>query len=209
MRIAIAVVLISIALIVFPAYAQTTQKTGVRPSAQQQAKWWIIGNDAWKSGDYEVAKQYWKKCLDSGYVGANTAFGIMYQTGKGLDRDFEKALYHYKIDAAKGDADACFNIGTMYLNGDGVYKSVVEATKWFAKGAKLGSSAAQYNLGVSYQDGVGVPQNNILAYVWFSLSAVDGEEQYVKARNSAASRLTASQLSDAQSIAVKMDVKRY
>jgi TPR repeat protein len=44
------------------------------------------------------------------------AFGLIYHSGK-EKRDYEKALYWYKLAAAESIANAMHNIGVLYYDG--------------------------------------------------------------------------------------------
>jgi len=72
----------------------------------------------------------------------------------------------------------------------------------FRKAADQGYAEAQYWLGTSYEQGEGVPQDYVLAHMWFNLSASNStgkdQERGVKSRDEVASKMTRSQIAEAQ-----------
>ena len=66
--------------------------------------------------------------------------------------------------------------------------------------AKQGLAKGQFNLGVSYVNGRGVRRDRSLAHVWFSVSAANGHERGVTARNELETRLTPAELMKARVI---------
>jgi len=55
----------------------------------------------------------------------------MYETGQGVQQDFEKAVKYYQQAADQGQAASQFNLGTMYIKGQGV-KQDFEKAEYYA-----------------------------------------------------------------------------
>jgi TPR repeat protein len=64
--------------------------------------------------------------------------------GRGVERDYTRALSWYRKAADAGDARAMADVGVMYKRGWGVAKDHIEATKWFRKGFTAGDGIAAY-----------------------------------------------------------------
>ena len=111
---------------------------------------------------------------------------------------FAGELEDLTVKANQGDADAQLNLGNRYYNGEGVPQDYKQAVYWYTKAAEQGYASAQFNLGLMYGNGQGVPQDYKQAYIWFSLAAANGEENAVKARDIAQSKLTHQGLAEAQ-----------
>lgn len=120
------------------------------------------------------------KKAESGQAEAQTALGIKYAEGDGVDKDFDKARKWFERAGNNNYADAEYNLSVMYRNGDGVAKDINRALFWLKKAANHGHSAARYNLGIIYSSGLGVEKDLVQAEHWFSLVGKDGtaDDQY-------------------------------
>ena len=106
---------------------------------------------------------------------AQNTVGDMYRKGKGVEQNYEQALYWYRKAAEQGHADAQMSIGHMYDEGIGVSLDKVQAFHWYLKAAEQGHADAQYNIGIMYQFGEGVEQNLEQALYWYKKGAEQGE----------------------------------
>ena len=89
----------------------------------------------------------------------------------------------------------------MYDRRKGFAQDYAEAAKWYRRAAMQGHAPAQYNLGSIYGKGEGVPMDIFRAHLWFNLAAANGDTAAVKARDSAASKMTQQQIVQAQKLA--------
>ncbi|KAF9970316.1 hypothetical protein BGZ73_006996 [Actinomortierella ambigua] len=112
---------------------------------------------------------------------AHNLLGWAYGSGRGVKRNDEKAVWHYRIAAEGGHKRAQFSLGTMYYDGRGIEQSDTEALSWFRKAAEQGDSLAQNNLAWMYDLGRGVEQSDQEAYEWRLKSALQEckEAQFV------------------------------
>ena len=137
-----------------------------------------------------------------GDASAQFQLGFAYDTGLGGRPDDAEAVRWYRMAAEKGLADAQYNLAVMYDSGEGVDRDPVEAARWYREAAEQGHGLAQLNLGAAYGDGQGVPRSYAQAYVWLSLAAnrLEGDDREVALQNreTAASRLNAGQLAEAE-----------
>ena len=83
----------------------------------------------------EAAKQ--------GHAGAQYNLARLYDDGRGVDQNDEKAMRWYEKAAVQGHVDAQFNLATMYKDGQGMDQSDSMAMRWFAKAAAQGDEEAQ------------------------------------------------------------------
>ena len=107
--------------------------------------------------------------------------GCRYETGDGVPKDLEQAVYWFRKSAEQGDAFAQFELGMCYQSGDGVPKDLEQAVKWYRKSAEQGNAFAQNNLGVCYEKGNGVPKDLEQAAYWYRKSAGQGNVNARKA----------------------------
>ncbi len=103
-----------------------------------------------------------------------TAMGIRYQFGRGVPRDYRKAVKYYMAAATKGYAKAQHNLAYMYRKGFGVARDTKQAAKWYRKAAGQGDAFSQKSLGILYQFGYGVPQDDLEAVKWYRKAAGQG-----------------------------------
>jgi hypothetical protein len=108
--------------------------------------------------------------------------------------------------ASQGDGPAQYNAGQLYYEGRGVPQNYGEATSWFRRAAQRGVPEAQQNLGIAYAVGRGVPQDYVEAHKWLAISATtlpaaEDRGQAAQARDMIATRMTATQLADAERLA--------
>lgn len=101
---------------------------------------------------------------------------FQYQLGRAYasNKDYTKALDHYRKASDGGYVIAWAALGFMYENGQGVAKDVAQAVAWYRKAADQGTAYGQASLGVMYQNGRGVPQDDAQAVAWFRKAADQG-----------------------------------
>jgi TPR repeat protein len=97
-----------------------------------------------EAGMYDARQAYgwYRKAADGGHALAQFALGLRYDTGHGVDRDFEAAHFWYLCAARQGHARAQFNLGVMYASGQGVLRDLVLAHGWLQRAAGVGVAAA-------------------------------------------------------------------
>jgi TPR repeat protein len=150
-------------------------------------------------GDFENTL----KKADKGDAKAQINLGDMFYDGKGVPKDYKKALHWWAKAAEQGNAEAQYNLGWMYQNGKGVPQNYKQAAYWFTKAAEQGDAEARAGLGMLYYEGQGVPKDYKLSYVWFSLATAQGYEEVIYIRDKIANLLLPHQLAEAQDLAAQ------
>lgn len=69
--------------------------------------------------------------------------GDRYYYGKGVEQDYEKAVYWYKLSAEQGVKLAQYNLAGCYELGRGVEQSIEKALEWYRKAAEKGVREAK------------------------------------------------------------------
>jgi TPR repeat protein len=129
--------------------------------------------------------------------------------------NYQKGLKHYKPNdvaaalselkplAEQGNADAQFNLGSLYYQGRGVPQDYDEAVRWMRKAAEQGHVFAQATLGSIYAEGVqGMIQKDYpQALMWLVFAAAQGDVEAMELRDAMASRMTPTQIAEAQKLA--------
>src|ERR1700685_507360 len=73
-----------------------------------------------------------------GDVDAMNRLGIMYASGRGVDKNYGRALIWFRRSALLGYAKAMANLGTMYQRGVGVRRNYRQAYLWLRVAVALG-----------------------------------------------------------------------
>jgi len=91
-----------------------------------------------------------------GHILAALAIGDIYFWGKGVAKDYERAMAAYKVAAEAGDAGSQHQVGFMYCYGRGVAVDYQQARAWLEKAGAQDDPDAVSQLGVMYHHGKGV-----------------------------------------------------
>ncbi len=152
--------------------------------------------------DNVIAASWFLKSADHGNADAQMLLGILYGSGTGVSKDYEKAAVWYHKAADQGNDLAQYNLATLYVSGQGVPQDYGQAAAWCRKAAEQGNTDAQTALGGFYEGGRGVEQSYVEAYYWFNIAVAGSKgeerEKLVSARDYAATKLTSTDLSQAQ-----------
>ncbi len=79
----------------------------------EDSKEWTIGSRAYMSGNYRLALKYIRPLAKQGHSKAQSALAWMYETGRGVDRDYEKALIWFTVAIEYGSRTAPRNLYTV------------------------------------------------------------------------------------------------
>ena len=109
----------------------------------------------------------YRQSANQDYAASQCGLGILYEQGRGVERNDAEAVKWYRKAAEQGDAAAQTNLGTMINDGRGTGKSDKLAVRWYRKAAEQGYARAQCNLGYKYDLGEGVPQCDASAVYWY------------------------------------------
>ena len=135
--------------------------------------------------------------------------------GKGVPKSYAEAVKWYRLGADQGDARCQWLLGGMYNAGQGVPQSYATAVKWYRLAAAQGFPSGQWVLGTMFEHGWGVPQSYVLAHMWYNLAgaatpsdiATPPPEVSAGYRDRIASKMTASQIAEAQRLAAEWKPK--
>ena len=111
------------------------------------------------------------RAAEQGDAQTQISLGVMYATGRGVQRDDAEAVRWFRRAAEQGNAKAQNNVGVMLLWGGNVPFFSSEITEWFQLAAEQGHVVAQANLGVIYS------RRGLLeaAARWYRLAAEQGD----------------------------------
>lgn len=128
--------------------------------------------------NYDMAVQLYTKAAAAGNAEGIYNLGLLYQDGKGVNKDIHRAIQLFE-QAAKlpatgilnmrnvGVAEAECAIGNCYRDGVGKQQEYSEAVKWYTRSCEHGSGEAASNLAFMYMGGMGVKNNeDTVAQLW-------------------------------------------
>jgi len=147
-----------------------------------------------KGSNKKVVKWY-RKAAKCGNAKAQCELGIMYESGKVVDKDVEAAKSLYREAANSGNAEAQYRLGEMHekYNLSDDHEPFNGYVQWFEKAAEQEHAKAQQELGMEYSQyltffGSGVDDYNLfkirnvsleealqLAEKWVLKAAANGE----------------------------------
>lgn len=163
------------------------------------------GVSAYDAGNYGKALQELRPLASQGDARSQYAMGVMYEYGRGVEKNQSLAAQWYTKAARQGNTDAQYNLGVMYEQGYGVKKDFRLAANWYGKAAQAGDIDALSNLGVLYQHGSGVPQSRVVALALYNASvALDPQpdNKAVGNRKAVVNGITIREVEDAQELTV-------
>ena len=94
-----------------------------------------------KMGKYAEAKNMWEHISDSGKPEALFNLGILYELGKGVDVDIQKAADFYRTAAELGSFAGAYQMGLMHMSAPDIV-SQDESVHWLGVAAEEGDEDA-------------------------------------------------------------------
>lgn len=108
---------------------------------------------------YTEAANYFEKAANLGNVYAQSSLASIYFSGKGVEKDLEKAFYWEKKAAELGHLDSVKEIAYSYYKGYGVAKNFKHAVTWYQKAIDMGDRESIFDLASMYENGEGVDED--------------------------------------------------
>jgi tetratricopeptide (TPR) repeat protein len=106
---------------------------------------------------YEKAKNdpaavlQYTRAASHGYAEAQSNLGMMFESGRGVPRDFNQALLWLNQAHRNGSFVAAYNLGGMFIKGEGVRQDYEQAATLIKEAADRGLPQAQNTLGEIYE----------------------------------------------------------
>ena len=79
----------------------------------------------------QATERLYQEACDGGDMVACNVFGLMLETGEGVDRDIERAASFYQRACEGGELVGCTNVGLLYVAGAGVPQDTASAGGFF------------------------------------------------------------------------------
>jgi len=107
------------------------------------------GANNYKRGNYQSALNNWRNLSQTDATVQNNIgiiyMGGLYRDGKGVNRDFGKAVTYFSASAAQGNAAGQLNLGLLYMYGQVVRQDLTKAYMWFYLASAQNLKQAAYN----------------------------------------------------------------
>ena len=106
---------------------------------------WRMGvmiDDGAAQGTHDQAVALFRQAAAQKSAGATASLGVMYATGRGVERDYDAAMRYYQAAARMGSAHGIEGIGVLYANGQGVERNMNEALAHWLVAAAAGDEDA-------------------------------------------------------------------
>jgi len=137
-----------------------------------------VTTKTWYKATFDASLPLVQKAATAGDIDAMNNLGVLYQNGKGVAQNYDKAREWFQKAADAGNADAMNNSGELYYYGRGVARDYTEARDWYEKAAATGNANAMYSLGWMYEKGNGVIiRDYIQARNWYQGAAAAGNTE--------------------------------
>ena len=123
-----------------------------RIEANDPASLCFVGRESYNEEDYDKALEYLTKAAELGDIEAHYQLGRMYYDGKGVEKDEEKAVYHWEKAAIGGHPQARSMLGCIEVQAEN--GNMDRGVKHLIIAANLGHDKSMKALLSAYKDGV-------------------------------------------------------
>jgi uncharacterized protein len=101
------------------------------------------GISAFNRQDYVSASRIFITLAERGDAAAQSYLGFMFETGRGVPKNYTEAAMWYRRAAEQGDSLAQYSLGLLYDKGFGVPRNIIEASKWLNLSTAASPSSAR------------------------------------------------------------------
>jgi len=123
--------------------------------------------------------EYYLKAAQLNNANAQYIVGTCYQTGKGVNSNYDEAFKYYSLAAKQKLSIAQYHVGYAFMNGLGVSIDLQSAFHFFMLSAKQDEPLAKLMLGKCYENAWGVDANNEQAEKFYQEAAAQGIERSI------------------------------
>jgi enhanced entry protein EnhC len=127
--------------------------------------------------DYLNAEKNYNLAATAGDAIGQFNLGLLYENGKGIPVDNQKARSFYQQAAQQGFPPAMTQLAELYFRGVAGEGNEAEALNWYKKAASLGESGAMYQLGLLSETGVATKLDLAEAVKYYQQAADLGNEK--------------------------------
>ena len=111
------------------------------------------------------------------YAPALFSLAEIYETGRGVQQDYDKAIELYRKASAQKNSEADTRLGRIFYN---VKRDYATARRYFVAPAKLGDPEAEYYIGLMFELGQVTAKNYGQALEWYKKAANQGYDKAIE-----------------------------
>lgn len=160
--------LAAVGLVMMPV-ATVADQNRIRTEMVENLKAYAV----YKMGMYEEAFAKWESLAKRGNAQGILNLANMYQAGKGVPRNLEKALEWYRVGGEQGDPQCLYNVAKAYEAGLGTPADAAKSYHYKQRAAEAGSSQAQVEVAKALKANGKTDR----ALYWFQRAADNGEAE--------------------------------
>ena len=134
----------------------------------------MLGVIAENAGRFSDARAYYERSAEAGNVEGMGNLGVLYVTGRGVERDFVRARELLERAAKSGNPRCMNELGLIFARGQGVPADPKRAAELFKAAAERGYVASMTHYAECLETGIGCPQDFVAARRWFRAAAEQG-----------------------------------
>lgn len=123
-----------------------------------------------------------ERAIELGSHDAQYALATWYLFGKGVKRDYTKAVKLLR-KCANSVANASYDLAVCYEKGKGVEQDKATAFQYYMQSALLGDNQAYFEVGRCFFYGIGVKKNRSLGGLWIEKAKVLGYDDSQHSRS--------------------------
>lgn len=142
-----------------------------------------------------------RQSAKNGSAQSQFELGLIYEYGRGLQKDDSKAANWYEKSATQGFAQAQYRLAIMCDNGWGKSIDKEKAFNLYRSAAEQGVELAQHDLAIAYFNGSGTPRSLLQAYKWLKVAALSGNPLMQKHLNRVSEEMTLDEVQTASHLA--------
>ena len=180
----------------------------------------VPGDAAQRAGQPDAAADLYKRGADQGDAAAAMRLAFLIESGRVGKAQYGESGDWFKRACTLGNSAGCHNVGVAYeYEKNGLPKNLAEARNYYQIAAEKGYMQSQYNLASMYSNNYVNPSNDVEGMKWMLLAQLSAEKcreaelcKWISQdppghKKKLASRLTDSQLREANSLAVQWKAK--
>jgi TPR repeat protein len=152
---------------------------------------------AYRIADYRKAYEEFLPLAENGMAAAQFKIGLMYENGRGVDKDLAAAQQWYALAAEQGYSRAQYNLGFVHYS----LNDISGTTEWWGRAAESGDEQAMFSLGFIFAEGDRTPHDRVQAHMWYDLAAAHGSADAARKRDQLARAMSADEIDRARRLA--------
>lgn len=127
--------------------------------------------------NWALAFELFEFSCDCGYALGCARLGQLYEKGRGLPKNIQRATELYTQACYAGNGLGCNNLAGFYKKGTGVSKNLAQAAKLYQDACTFGFASGCTSLGRMYHKGLGVSQNEAQAIQYYQKGCDGGHNK--------------------------------